>query len=201
MENHNLHVTTPHVTYGTFIHACSLQRLTAHKSSVRTLRPGPFPGRWSDDFRLSFYALSPISLSARRRQRILSFIVNDYLPKLRAMMIGARIRQARERSGLSQTALAHKLGITRSACSQWEADEGTAPRRERLEQLAQLLGVSFEWLATGNAVMPADPGFGTAESSAHYHARLSSDQRELLTLYNQLKPEARAALVHLLRTL
>lgn len=163
--------------------------------------PGPLSGGIYDDFPSVFRLPRALSAAARRRQRILSFRMNDYLPKLRPMMIGARIRQARERSGLSQTALAHKLGITRSACSQWEADDGTAPRRERLEQLAQLLGVSFEWLATGNAVMPADPGFGTAESSANYHARLSSDQRELLTLYNQLKPEARDALVSLLRTL
>ena len=65
------------------------------------------------------------------------------------MGIHDRIREAREQAGVSQTELARLLGVTRSACSQWESATGTAPRRERLEQLAQLLGVSFEWLATG----------------------------------------------------
>ena len=64
------------------------------------------------------------------------------------MNINDRIREAREQAGISQTELARLLGVTRSACSQWESPQGTAPRRERLEQLATLLGVSYEWLAT-----------------------------------------------------
>ena len=66
-----------------------------------------------------------------------------------AMTIGARIKQARERIGMSQTRLAELLGVTRSACSQWESAGGTSPKRDRLEEIARLLGVNYEWLATG----------------------------------------------------
>lgn len=113
------------------------------------------------------------------------------------MAIHQRIREAREQAGISQTELARLLGVTRSACSQWESAQGTAPRRERLEQLAALLGVSFEWLATGRGgsgpveldPAPAQPG------------DLPPDQQELIALYRRLPARFRLAVLNLLRDL
>lgn len=67
-----------------------------------------------------------------------------------------RIRQARRRLQLSQRALANKLGVTRTAVSQWEAPSGSKPRQEHLRQLSLLSGVNFEWLATGRGAIAHD---------------------------------------------
>lgn len=113
------------------------------------------------------------------------------------MGIHDRIREARDQAGISQTELARLLGVTRSACSQWESSHGTAPRRERLEQLAQLLGVSFEWLATGRG------GSGTAavEVPSETGNELPPDQQEMLALYRRLPARFRLAVLNLIRDL
>jgi transcriptional regulator with XRE-family HTH domain len=108
------------------------------------------------------------------------------------MTLGARIRTARQAAGLSQSRLAELMGVTRSACSQWEADTGTAPRRQRLERLARLLGVSYSWLATG----AEEAHTALREEPALY---LNEEQRELLRLYQQLSPPRRRALLAFLR--
>lgn len=111
------------------------------------------------------------------------------------MSIGSRIKQARQAAGISQSELAEAMGITRSACSQWEADQGTGPRRERLERLAVELGVTYQWLATGN-----EPD-GQNQISESVPAYLTAEQSELLHLTKGLKPRQRKALIAFLRTL
>lgn len=49
------------------------------------------------------------------------------------------LRQARKVAGLSQAELAAAVGVTREAVGRWEA--GTAPRLERIRQVAAALGV------------------------------------------------------------
>ena len=111
------------------------------------------------------------------------------------MSIGSRIKQARQAAGISQAELAEAMGITRSACSQWESDLGTGPRRERLERLASELGVTYQWLATGK---DAQSHSGIAEEVPAY---LTTEQSELLQLFKGLKPRQRKALIAFLRTL
>lgn len=60
-----------------------------------------------------------------------------------------RIRRARTRAGLSQTSLATRIGIKRSAVTQWEHPHGTKPSVEHLIRIATETGTGFEWLATG----------------------------------------------------
>ena len=118
------------------------------------------------------------------------------------MSISARIRQARQDAGISQSRLAGMLGVTRSACSQWESTGGTAPRRERLEQLATLLGVSYEWLATGRKPKEGRTAFMVKEGIIpSYRAVMTDDQEELLKLYNALSAKMRKALLEFLRSL
>lgn len=107
------------------------------------------------------------------------------------MSIGTRIRQARLAANLSQARLAELLGVTRSACTQWEAVNGTAPRRQRLEQIAELLGVGYEWLATGRT--------SDKEKSANAPLILTPEMRELLQYFNKLPADVRTALLQLLR--
>ena len=117
------------------------------------------------------------------------------------MSINARVRQARKAAGISQTRLAKLLGVTRSACSQWELTQGTAPRRDRLEQLANVLGVSYEWLATGKKSKEERGTFGVKEGTPPYRTAITADQEELLKLYNALSVKKRIALLEFLRSL
>lgn len=111
------------------------------------------------------------------------------------MTIGQRIQQARERTGISQTRLAQLLGVTRSACSQWESGSGTSPRRDRLEQIARLLAVNYEWLATGHGPMR-----GRA-AKERQNTTITPEEQELLALFSHFSTAARRALIDFLRAL
>ena len=62
--------------------------------------------------------------------------------------LGARIRLARERQGLVQSALAEALQTNASLVSKWERDEVT-PRISTLAKIAKALKVHLEWLREG----------------------------------------------------
>lgn len=64
--------------------------------------------------------------------------------------MSVRILSARAEAKLTQTQLAERLGVNRSAVAQWErAQGGTNPSMAHLTQIADITGVGFEWLATG----------------------------------------------------
>lgn len=66
-----------------------------------------------------------------------------------SVALADRIRHARRLSRLSQAALARRLGVVPSAVAQWEGRRGTSPTAGNLARIAEVTGVSFEWLATG----------------------------------------------------
>jgi transcriptional regulator with XRE-family HTH domain len=68
--------------------------------------------------------------------------------------LAARIRKARQGTGLSQQQLAELLGISRGAVANWESANGVLPASERLQRIALATKVSFEWLATGRGTQP-----------------------------------------------
>lgn len=68
-----------------------------------------------------------------------------------------RIRMARSHAGLSQRDLATRIGIKRSAVTQWEHPHGTRPSVEHLIGVATETGTGFEWLATGRGPAALDP--------------------------------------------
>ena len=67
-----------------------------------------------------------------------------------------RIRRARISASMTQADLAHRLGVSRSAVTQWERSNGTLPSVEHLSHVACETGVGFEWLATGRGTMRPD---------------------------------------------
>lgn len=71
--------------------------------------------------------------------------------------LAQRIRRARVRAGLSQEALALRIGIKRSAVTQWEHPQGTKPSVEHLIRIALETDSGFEWLATGRGAAELDP--------------------------------------------
>lgn len=61
------------------------------------------------------------------------------------MTLGARLQELRLRHGMSQDALADKLGVSRQAVSKWERDEAT-PDLDKIIKLSELYGISLDAL-------------------------------------------------------
>ena len=61
------------------------------------------------------------------------------------MTFGEKLKEARQRAGLSQEQLSEKLHVSRSAVAKWETDKGM-PDIENLKATAQLLDVSIDYL-------------------------------------------------------
>jgi transcriptional regulator with XRE-family HTH domain len=108
--------------------------------------------------------------------------------------LSLRIRKARALTTLSQAELARRIGVKRSAVTQWEHPAGTTPSVEHLIQIAQETGLSFEWLATGRgpsrcegaelapAVIVDDYARDEHESEALAHFRRLSGSRRRMAL-------------------
>ena len=64
--------------------------------------------------------------------------------------VGERISRLRQKKGMTQIALADKLGVTSQAISKWERGH-SFPDVSRLDELAELLGVAVAYLLTGNS--------------------------------------------------
>ncbi|WP_447940647.1 helix-turn-helix domain-containing protein [Pseudoxanthomonas mexicana] len=67
-----------------------------------------------------------------------------------------RIRRARAVARITQSELARRLDVKRSAVSQWESAHGTTPNVAHLIRIAVETGVAFEWLATGRGPVRLD---------------------------------------------
>jgi transcriptional regulator with XRE-family HTH domain len=71
---------------------------------------------------------------------------NWYAPEIATF--GDRLTAAREAAGMTQDALAKRLGVKKSTLRSWEEDL-SEPRANRLSMLAGLLNVSMMWLING----------------------------------------------------
>lgn len=72
--------------------------------------------------------------------------LNWYGPE--AATFGDRLAAARDHAGLTQRALASRLGVQVATLRKWENDM-SEPRANRLSMLAGLLNVSMMWLING----------------------------------------------------
>lgn len=109
------------------------------------------------------------------------------------------MRMARRGAGISQETLAQRLGIRRSAVTQWEHPRGTMPSMLNLLQAAVETRVAFEWLATGRGPMHlADeevPAFST-----DCIARCAEEEA-LLARFRLLSMRQREAILRLMSTM
>lgn len=71
--------------------------------------------------------------------------------------IGGRIREARKVLGLTQQALSDMSGHSKAQIAQWEISNRT-PGVDGLYSLANAMGISFLWLATGEGDSQATSG-------------------------------------------
>lgn len=95
-------------------------------------------------------------------------------------MFQVRLKALRERAGLSQAALAKKVGVGQSTVGMWESGRNK-PENAKLEALANLLGVSTDYLLGRSDV--AEP--------AKNQPIADGDEldRELIDLMRDLSPE------------
>lgn len=119
------------------------------------------------------------------------------------MTLGQRLCQLRTGAGLSQDALAERLGVSRQSVSKWETD-GSVPELDKLVRLSQVFGVTLDELVKGTADAPsgsdannqtetpsgaknAPPDMaGTADKlHAPQSAAAAQDTAELLRLHRQ----------------
>lgn len=70
------------------------------------------------------------------------------------MKLNEKICHCRRKAGLSQEALAERLGVSRQAISKWETGEAS-PEISKLPLLARTFGVTADWLLDENDT-PAD---------------------------------------------
>lgn len=68
------------------------------------------------------------------------------------MSVGSQIKQRRTELGLSQEALAEKIGVSRSAISNWEIDRNY-PDLQVIVKLSEVLGISIDELLKGDTVV------------------------------------------------
>lgn len=64
------------------------------------------------------------------------------------MSFAKRFEEARERADLSIATIAKRLGVSVQSVYLWQ--QGSIPKANRLRELADLLGVSLQWLVYGN---------------------------------------------------
>lgn len=109
--------------------------------------------------------------------------------------LGARIRQARRRVGMTQSQLAERLKVGRSAVGNWESTTGISPASARLREVAVVTGVSYEWLATGRG----DPAAHELERPA-VDGELVDDplERRLLSAFRTCRSTTRRVVLQMI---
>jgi len=64
------------------------------------------------------------------------------------MALGERIKEYRQKAGLSQEALAEKINVSRQAITKWESNNGI-PDIDNLISLSEVMGISLDELVMG----------------------------------------------------
>lgn len=95
---------------------------------------------------------------------------------------GDRLAAAREAQGMTQKALARRLGTSLKTVEKWEQDI-SEPRANKLQMLAGLLNVSISWLLTGE-------GQGVEPEVAETDAEISQLLAEMRILRTEMMRSA-----------
>lgn len=77
------------------------------------------------------------------------------MTKLDRAAISGRIKQARVARGMTQPELADLVDLSERAIETWESGKDKRVPFKRLDELADKLGVTTEWLLYGDGVVPA----------------------------------------------
>lgn len=101
--------------------------------------------------------------------------------------LGRRIRAERERLGMTQAALAARIGVSRSAVAQWETGR-SGQVGSNLARVAEALQVGIGRLLLGSV----------SEAGAQdLTAGLAGNERALVELYRSARPDDQALLLQM----
>ncbi len=106
---------------------------------------------------------------------------------------------------MTKSDLGRQVGVTPATAIRWELPpehpDSRTPTVDKLALIAQITGVSFEWLATGRGEMAAPAGGGTTAPPVYSDdlLPLTADERQLLRRFRALPPKKRKAVIELLR--
>jgi len=110
------------------------------------------------------------------------------------MNLGARIKQARERAGLSQEDVARRFKVHRAAVSQWENGK-THPSSGKLAELADVLSVSTEWLLGSSRESSAGAdALQVADTAPHYLETSRTAAADIVAQLADMPPRISGAL-------
>jgi transcriptional regulator with XRE-family HTH domain len=118
--------------------------------------------------------------------------MRDRAPPTPNYVLRDRIRQARLAAGMTKAELARRVGVCVSAAVQWEHPDGTSPTIKHLARIASIVGVAFEWLATGRGPTHVEP----ASASRHAVAASTFEER-LLDVARRVPSERREPMIAL----
>lgn len=101
------------------------------------------------------------------------------------MSIHTRIKQKRLECGFSShQALAHEVGVSWQTVQLWEKEGGTAPNRNRIKKVAEVLGTTPEWLMNGSGEETAPSAAAARSERTTFTLQwVSEDEAELLSAY------------------
>lgn len=114
--------------------------------------------------------------------------------------LSLRIRKARSAAALTQAELARRIGVKRSAVTQWEHPQGTTPSVEHLIQIALHTGMHFEWLATGRGPSHTDDSEQAPAVMVEDYAR-DEHESQALACVRRLSPGRRRIALDILQLL
>lgn len=115
------------------------------------------------------------------------------------MKMPERIRRSRRKAGFSQSDLAERLKVQRSAVSNWESVNDIQPSLQNLIAIARACAVSFEWLGTGRGRMSLDDEAVVSTPAADAELVDVQDERELLALYRGLPARKQQLMIEVLK--
>ena len=111
-----------------------------------------------------------------------------------------RIRKARLAAQLTQAELARRIGVKRSAVTQWEHPLGTSPSMHHLIQIAIETDTCVEWLGTGRGPSRCD-GTEAAPAIPREDCAQDASEREALLRFRKLPAHKRKIALQILKVL
>jgi transcriptional regulator with XRE-family HTH domain len=115
--------------------------------------------------------------------------------------VGSRVRMRRMLIGMSQEKLGDALGLTFQQVQKYEKGTNRISA-SRLQQIAQVLGVTIDFLYGELSKSESQPGFGEGASAGYDAELLTSDSLKLLRAYREIKDrKVRRRLVDLAQAL